>query len=224
MLHSTFHNKDTNEDPKTSSVFENLILLPDNVFWRVLRGACFDNYSIPAEAGMLKKYEFWPRWDPTGTDNDKYVEPDIFFQFENFDVVIEAKYGDNCGQYYGQWEKEIISYQNEYGRKKPIVIAVGGSSSKDNNIVTIGNMPIIVYNCSWQSLLDQVIKYKRELSYVTKDGVFSARDRLLDNIILAFNINSIYSCEWFETMLDYPFPSIDPNSIEIIQTAYTLLS
>ena len=43
MLHSTYAHKYTYEDPKTSSVFENLMLLPDNVFWHILKSSCFYN-------------------------------------------------------------------------------------------------------------------------------------------------------------------------------------
>lgn len=47
MIHSTYYNKDTNEDPKTSSVFETMLMLPDELFWGVLRAACFDNGNLP---------------------------------------------------------------------------------------------------------------------------------------------------------------------------------
>lgn len=42
MLHSTCHNKDSYEDPKTSSVFETMFMLPDELFGVVFRTACFD--------------------------------------------------------------------------------------------------------------------------------------------------------------------------------------
>ena len=59
MLHSTYHHKETNEDPKTSAVFENLMLLPDNVFWHLLRQSCFSNTDIPITSGRLVSYDFW---------------------------------------------------------------------------------------------------------------------------------------------------------------------
>lgn len=94
MLHSTYHHKETNEDPKTSAVFENLMLLPDNVFWHLMRQSCFSNTDMPITSGRLLSYDFWPHWDRTGTDNTNYVEPDLFIRFEEFDVIIEAKYGE----------------------------------------------------------------------------------------------------------------------------------
>ena len=35
MIHSTYYQKDTYEDPKTSSVFETLLMLPDELLWEV---------------------------------------------------------------------------------------------------------------------------------------------------------------------------------------------
>ncbi|WP_285828081.1 hypothetical protein [Bacteroides acidifaciens] len=51
MIHSTYYNKDTNEDSKTSSVFETMLMLPDELFWGVLRAACFDNGNQPVISG-----------------------------------------------------------------------------------------------------------------------------------------------------------------------------
>ena len=103
MLHNTYAHKYTYEDPKTSSVFENLMLLPDNVFWHILKSSCFYNERMLVNSGKLLSYEFWSHWDNTGTDNNTYVEPDLFIRFEEFDVIIEAKYGDYGGQYLKQW-------------------------------------------------------------------------------------------------------------------------
>lgn len=47
MLYSSDHHNDTYEDPKTSSVFETMLMFPDELFWRVLRTACFDNENMP---------------------------------------------------------------------------------------------------------------------------------------------------------------------------------
>ncbi len=47
MLHSNYHNKDFYEDPKTSSVFETMLMLPGELFWRILRTACFNNDNLP---------------------------------------------------------------------------------------------------------------------------------------------------------------------------------
>lgn len=43
MLQSTYPNKDTNEDSKTSSVFETMLMLPDELFCGVSRTNFFGN-------------------------------------------------------------------------------------------------------------------------------------------------------------------------------------
>lgn len=57
MIHSTYYNKDTYEAPKTSSVFETMFMLPDELFWGVLRAACFDNDNLPLVAGQIEDSE-----------------------------------------------------------------------------------------------------------------------------------------------------------------------
>ena len=106
MLHSKYAHKNSYEDPKTSAVFENLMLLPDNVFWHILKSSCFNNAKMQINSGRLVSYDFWPHWDNTGTDNQSYVEPDLFISFEELDVIIEAKYGDYDGQGSSQWKRE----------------------------------------------------------------------------------------------------------------------
>lgn len=202
MLHSTYHHKDTYEDPKTSAVFENLILLPDNVFWHLLRRSCFSNDILPLNSGRLLSYDFWPHWDRTGTGNSNYVEPDLFIRFDLFDVIIEAKYGDVCGQYERQWGQEITAYHNEYGGDKPFIfIAVGGNQSVIPETISVKGQEVLIFKCNWLSILMSVNKYQRELESVSvPDLSVSATLRLLDNIILAFNINGVYNIDWFDTM------------------------
>ncbi len=140
MIHSEIRKKNTNsnqEDPKTSFFFEMLLMLPDDLFWKVIKSAtdCAEN------PGRLIDYKFWPKWDVTDipeiNTNDKFVEPDIFIQFENCDVIIEAKRGES-GQYKGQWDKELTAYyysQEKIKRqvKKIVFIAIGGNSGKTEN-------------------------------------------------------------------------------------------
>lgn len=221
MLHSTYHHKDTNEDSKTSAVFENLMLLPDNVFWNLLRRACFDNDTMPRNSGVLLSYEFWPHWDSTGTNNASYVEPDLFLRFQEFDVIIEAKYGDFGGQYEHQWRQEITAYRNEYDYDKPFVfIAVGGNPSVLVNTISVQKKEVGIFKCSWLSILIAINKYQSELETISvPDMNVSATRRLLENIILAFNINSVYNIDWFNTMAR-PHPILSESSLENISKLY----
>lgn len=203
MLHSKYAQKETYEDPKTSSVFENLMLLPDNVFWNILKSSCFYNYRMLNNSGKIVSYNFWPHWDNTGTDNHTYVEPDLFIRFEEFDVIIEAKYGDYGGQYLKQWNQELTAYDNEYGKEeKPVIfIAVGGNMSMDVEEIKIRGRIFQIFKCNWLSLLIAANKYKGELKKISvPDMNISATLRLLDNIILAFNINGVYNIDWFNSM------------------------
>lgn len=206
MLHSTYAHKYTYEDPKTSSVFENLMLLPDNVFWHILKSSCFYNERMLTNSGRLLSYGFWAHWahrDNTGTGNNTYVEPDLFIRFEEFDVIIEAKYGDYGGQYIKQWTQELTAYDNEYGKeKKPVIfIAVGGNMSMDIEEIKVRSRKHLIFKCNWLSLLIATNKYRSELKRISvPDMNTSATLRLLDNIILAFNINGVYNIDWFNTM------------------------
>jgi len=224
MLHSTYHHKETNEDPKTSAVFENLMLLPDNVFWHILRQSCFSNDMMPIHSGLLLSYDFWPHWDRTGTDNTNYVEPDLFLEFELFDVIIEAKYGDYGGQYQHQWQQEITAYHNEFGNQKPFVfIAIGGNMSILAETLLLKDERVSIYKCNWLSLLMTVNKYRKELEAISvPDMNVSATMRLLDNIILAFNINGVYNIDWFNTMAESR-PIISTSSLNNLQELYKWL-
>ena len=250
MLNSTFHNKSaTYEDPMTSAIFENLILLQDDVLWHILRTACFESDYLPKNAGSLLYHEFWPHWDPTETGNSNFVEPDLFLAFEEFNVIIEAKYGDGDGQNECQWKREIQAYFNEcasFGsncigegekifvdNKKVFLIAIGGNGVKEKGIITAFDKPVLiniqrqesiditVQRCSWFSLLVQVSNFKKELEKITVPNAnLAAIVRLLNNIVLAFNLNGIYclEMEWFDALPD--MYRISEDSIRRINNLY----
>lgn len=199
MIYSTFHNKNTNEDPKTSVVFENLMLLPDNVFWEILKTATSNKGILPENAGLLSdEFEFWPKWDPNSvydTGNASYVEPDVFFRFENIDVIVEAKYSDSCGQYRGEWEREFKAYLNKYetDRKDVVLLAVGGNPSFQREpALEVGSRKCPIVKYSWERLLGAVLSYeKRELSNVEDDNQSSMK-RIVRNIEKGFQNLGIY--------------------------------
>lgn len=227
MLHSTYAHKYTYEDPKTSSVFENLMLLPDNVFWHILKSSCFYNERMLTNSGRLLSYGFWAHWahrDNTGTGNNTYVEPDLFIRFEEFDVIIEAKYGDYGGQYIKQWTQELTAYDNEYGKeKKPVIfIAVGGNMSMDIEEIKVRSRKHLIFKCNWLSLLIATNKYRSELKRISvPDMNTSATLRLLDNIILAFNINGVYNIDRFNTMATEK-NIINSSSIDNLKKYFTI--
>ena len=193
MIYSSHHNKNTYEDPKTSVVFENLMLLPDNVFWNILKASAANKNILPDEAGLIgDNFSFWPKWNPNSiydTGNSKYVEPDVFFRFDHIDVIIEAKYSDNRGQYREEWEREFKAYLNEFesDRKKVVLLAVGGNPTLDREpAMEVGHhkCPIVKYN--WVSLLEAVLAFeKHELSSFDNESQSSMK-RIIRNIELGF--------------------------------------
>ena len=196
MIHSLFFKKETNEDPKTSAVFENLILLPDTMFWSVLKQSCFDSESMPSNCGSLQEYKFWPHWDPKGTMNTNYVEPDVFFKFDEFDVIIEAKYGDFGGQKERQWRDEILAYHNEYSNNKKLVfIAVGGFQTKHRVELMVNGVKVNVYKCSWQSILDSIEELRKSFCN-TSSTIESAQVRILDNLSLYYETQKMKTVKW----------------------------
>lgn len=220
MIYSTYRNKDTYEDPKTSSVFETILMLPDELVWGVLRLACFDNDNLPLVSGQIEAYEFWPHWDPTGTTNTSLVEPDVFIRFPSFDVIIEAKYNDHSGQYSQQWENEIVAYRNEYGKDKPVYfVAVGGNTEKASESVSLVK-DVVVNKCTWLSLLIQITKLRDDceaLPLISNNQ--SAVIRLLNLIELAFNIHGVYNINWFDD-IKTPKPLISHDSILTLKTYF----
>jgi len=216
MIHSLFFKKETNEDPKTSTVFENLILLPDMLFWSVLKQSCFDSGSMPLNCGALIKYEFWPHWNSHGTNNSYYVEPDVFFRFDKFDVIIEAKYGDYGGQNEEQWRKEIIAYHNTYGDSQALIfIAVGGFQAKNKDEIIVDSVKVNIYKCSWQSILDSIEDLRKKLCN-TSSTIESAQVRLLDNLLLYYETQKMNAVKWY---LPNKY-SINENSINNLKQSF----
>ena len=190
MIHSTIYNKNTNEDPKTSTIFEHLVLLPDNVFYSVIHKSIrtFKN-EIPKEAGTLESFEFWPKWNPENTINSNYVEPDVFIRFKNFDLIIEAKYNDISGQYKEEWEREVVAYKNEYSneRKDVYLLAVGGNSNF--NLETIKSCKIL--KCNWTDILKYVIETRDSYENNVCNKENSSLIRIFDLIIKGFHIMGV---------------------------------
>ncbi|MBQ0087918.1 MAG: hypothetical protein KBT27_01125 [Prevotellaceae bacterium] len=222
MLYSTYYHKDTNEDNKTSAIFENLMLLPDNIFWTIIRQSCFSGENLPQISGILLSCDFWPHWDYKETKNKRYVEPDVFIRFQQFDVIIEAKYGDMGGQYLQQWRNEVTAYLNEYkeDNKDLFFIAIGGNTNLIAETIKVHEKEVPVIKCTWLSLLMSITKYQRQLINITMpDHTLLAQKRLLDNIKLAFNINGVYDIKWFGDLANNN-TAINPNSINILKNKY----
>jgi hypothetical protein len=214
------------EDSLTAAVFTHLLHLPSEVFWQILRNACYTS-SLPEDAGEPRSVEFWPKWDPEGTDNNIYVEPDVFIRFANFDLLIEAKRWNDDMQDSGQWERELIAYTNEYGyEKRPVkMIAVGGIHTNQDDALThnwrslsSGDPHLFicpVHMCRWSSLLLECQRMERELGRLKyQSSQTRAQERILADLIELCAWLGFVTVRWFDYSVFKAHllgPSIDSN-------------
>lgn len=221
MLQALLNNKfpDINiwkEDLKTSTVLGNLIYLPSFTIYKILKRACA--IKTPQNVGELCSYSFWSKYsaDDESITNSRYVEPDVVFQFDQLDMIIEAKMSDYCGQYEEQWDKEVCSFCVEHGYSKPIIlIALGGCTNLDpkDRTILFNNQSInySVYKCTWHSLLFTLDQEYHE----TQDRTHA---RILENIIWGLNMFGVHNIIWLET-LNKNNLSINQSSISIFNSS-----
>ncbi len=213
----------TNEDTKTSSVIGEMLHLPADLFWTLLRRATAFHEPLPESAGEIRFFEFWPQWSAEGKDisNTDHVEPDVFIRFCNFDLILEAKKTDNCEtQGPIQWSNEICAYLNEYAEEhgKLYLIALGGnmdlhSSSLNEEGRAKGHT---VYKCSWMSLLEKVHEQLHMLKQLPCQDSHTAQTiRILDDVESSFNQHGDRIMEWLR---DTPkeLIKLNKNNLNII--------
>jgi hypothetical protein len=216
---------DRKEDVLTSSFFDCLFLLPDAMIWDIIRNSCYDKEILPETAGNLLRDEtdFWPSWNPKGTNNTLRVELDLFLRFDEIDIIIEAKQEWNS-QGIEQWKNEYISYDNEYGteNKKAILIAIDGieDTQKETREIKINGKKkeLTVIKTKWQSLYETVIK-KCHAGKINEQQ----QNLILDTIIKYFSYFRIYKIEWSQTLVDknYQLKKYQPN-MKLLNQLYGL--
>jgi hypothetical protein len=202
------------EDSLTASVISHLLHLPFEVYWRILRNACHTG-GLPENPGEPDVVEFWPHWDSRHTTNERFVEPDIFLRFKDFDLIIEAKRWDRGQQDRSQWERELAAYATEYGRdgKDVCLLALGGIHRQnddavpftrmldaDDGAVVEGSVPCVcpVYMCEWSRLLTQCQRMERELAKLEYPCSQSrAHCRILRDMIQLFAAHSFQVGTWY---------------------------
>lgn len=212
-LKEAFRNSsfEPSEDSKTSSVFGLLQYLPAQIMWNLLRQSCGNKSSLMENSGELLQIHFWARWSAKCDDisNSNYVEPDVFCEFENFNLIIEAKKDDQFGQYDQQWENEIKAYSNEYpdNKKELYFLAFGGNKTLKSKKINVRGQEHNVFFASWQNLLNAVQKLRKEHNCHT--------ERILSDIVLAFEKHNFFCLEWLETL---PNKHISQESIANIDS------
>lgn len=206
---STFNLRDvfkTKEDSFTSSVFALLFYLPESIFWKILYYACYSP-TFPVECGKLLSYEFWPHWDGRGTNNENHVEPDLFVNFENFHLLIEAKrYDFAMQQSRAQWEKEVIAYHNQLTveERKPLYfLAVSGLPAGYEKQIPLNisclDRPLPVNFARWRSILHEVKKQLHIIS-ASSTEVRPGTSFILQDLLLAFRVHGFVTGDLLCTM------------------------
>ena len=187
------------EDSLTAAVFSHLLHLPSEVFWRILRNACYTDH-LPEYAGEPKSVEPWPNWDPEGTDNSNRVIPDLFIRFADFDLIIEAKRWDADMQEPSQWKNEVTAYAKEYGKDKVLVrmIALGGIRDMEDDEVVLPTITCPVHMCKWAHVLAECQHMKKELERLKYPSSHTqACVRILTHLIDLFAWHGYSTGLWF---------------------------
>ena len=221
------------EDSLTASVVTHLLHLPAELFWQILRQACYTNL-LPENTGEPEVVP-WPTWNASGTDNDYRVIPDIFMRFAEFDLIIEAKRWNEGMQKPGQWNNQLIAYSNEYGKEKRSVrmIALGGihthqdqtlshrwvspSAEAGGEIEDCHVFSCPVHMCTWSGILLECQRMERELKGMKYQSSQShAHQQVLADLIDLFAWHGYVTVRWFD---DFDFkqnllgPSVDSDQM-----------
>jgi len=208
------------EDSLTAAAFTHLLHLPVEIFWRILRNACYTE-NLPDKPGELRSVDYWPHWNPDGTENGNFVEPDVFMRFADFDLIVEAKRWDNDTQCPEQWTRELIAYANEYGKQSVRVkmIALGGiHDTQDSEVVALYRNPksdavdaeapreirCSVHMCRWGRLLNECNRMERELAKLSFPSCQTdAQRRILSDLIDLFAWHGFQTGVWFAEIVPH---------------------
>lgn len=215
MIHAWEKNKlGVKEDIFSSSFFGLLFYLPIELSWDIIKNSCYSGDKLPKYSGQVKNIEYWPHWSSSDTENSKYVEPDIFVEFDDFDLIIEVK-RDTNNQYKGQWINEITAYLNEirensFQQKKVYLLAVGGINSEEDEFVEVRGEKFHVLKFSWQNILNETKRTKDNMigtGFLNTNVVF---ERIVNDMITVFKLNGYLTVDWFSNIpKNYTITQID---------------
>jgi hypothetical protein len=188
-----------NEDQLSSLVFDLLKYLPTEIFYKILKESLYQD-KLPKISGNILNFSFWEKWNPDNTTNIKFVEPDIFVRFDNFDIILEAKRYNENQQYKDQLVNQIQSYFNEFSvdNKELIYVQVGGLYSKTNED-NFGDKEIKICKTDWSKILNSIVKMKDNLEILNLDSSQSSI-RILNDLIKGFSLFNFNKILWLESL------------------------
>ncbi|WP_026837369.1 hypothetical protein [Gillisia sp. JM1] len=214
MISYFHHNKGklkSCEDSLTAVIFDTLKYLPSDIFWNILKDSLYHD-KLPYCSGELISISFWDKWNSNGTTNIRYIEPDVFLRFKEFDIIIEAKRNDKFQQLTHQMEKEITSYFNEYGPddKNLYFIQLGGLHSKEDvENFTSNENKVIICKTDWSIMLHHIALTNNKLKEINV-STLNAYTRILDDCIKGFALHQFYEKLWLDDLLKSKQLKINP--------------
>ena len=196
-------NIELKEDTLTSTVFDYLLMLPNDLFWNIIKKSCFQN-NLPETINSIESYEYWPHWNPENTKKINFIEPDLFIRFDNFDLIIEAKRRDDNQQYVEQWENEFIGYINEYkqDKKEVYLLAIGGINNEYEEYLNVKNYgKITVVKCKWYNILETLDTIFKKLNDF---DIFNIQNihRNIYMIITGLEMHGFMKINWLEDIVN----------------------
>lgn len=190
------------EDTLTSSVFGLLQYLPEDLFWEILRSSCGASAeTLPESIGAIRNVHFWERLDAEGTHNTQSVEPDVWIEADEYDIIIEAKKSDSAyenAQYYSQWFNEIVAFNstNENQDDKGLIfLAIGGNNTLKDQEVTVLGSTQVVHTGSWFDLLGGILHLRERIGLEHRNVL-----RILEDVITAMQYHNIVHTIWFDSL------------------------
>jgi hypothetical protein len=209
------------EDSLTSTVFELLKYLPIEVFWSILKKSLY-HQKLPLNSGEILEFTYWAKWSANETDNSRYIEPDLFLRFEEFDLIIEAKRYNENQQNEGQISKEIQAYLNEFGEENKDLYFIQLGGLFDLNEVQdrfINERKVVLCKSDWTKLLDQIVYEKEKLNQIDYTHTNSYK-RILEDLIKGFEMHSFYKKIWLNSIEPICITSENPKSLFNYVTKY----
>ncbi len=176
-----------NEDTLTSSIFQLLTYLPQELLWKII-GHCIGQKRILPRFNELEKIEFWPHWQKDKRNG--FVEPDVFLSFRNLDIIVEVKWGNNK-QDKDQWKRELKAYLKEFGRtKRVLLLAIGGIKNNEDELLNIRKESYEILKCRWLDLLNTIYFFKSNIDFEQNYNLQIAR--IIDDLILSFEMHGFF--------------------------------
>lgn len=185
------------EDSLTAMVFDLLKYLPHEIFWDILKKSLI-HQKLPEISGEILEMNLWDRWSPEDTSNNRYVEPDVFIRFNDFDLLIEAKRYDERQQSDTQIQNEIKAYRNEYEENKKLYFIQLGGLWNENDTPNIDEITIIC-KTNWSRILERVVIERNKIDSIDYSQINSYK-RILDDLIKGFAMHGYFKKLWLKDL------------------------